>query len=675
MKGILFCLLGMLMMVPAFSQPTVSLNLPKVPDDHIYMETYPADPDAPAVILHDYGELNFGLLSGNLKLYYSYFREIKILSEAGISWAEVRIPFHEDEMVQDIKGFTYSVYTDSGKVVRLKLDRRTIETKRISSTLSEKIIRFPRPMAGSVIMYGYTIVSEDFGRLRPWQFQTSIPVLKSEYVTRIPDPLTYTVVFQGNQRLLTTKKKSFTHNMDLSIRPSSGNFPKIVGGYNQRVFNATLEEVRYSMSSIAGFEREPFMNSPNDYLCRLLFQLSKVRYTHRGTERIMHNWGDLNDRLAIHPNFGKRMDKVKELPLNISSRISALTQGPDQIKAIYETVRDHMQWDGDFSIFARQSLVNVYKKQVGNSADINLLLTKYLTLADYRAYPVLVSTRDHGGIIPVYPVLEQFNHVVVVVEWKNKRIFLDATQPFVPMGMLSLRVANGQGFKIHPKRSGWIPLLAKYTRDRKTYTRFVLDKEGNLDGKIVHFDKEYSAERTRAVLARYDQQGEAYIREQMIPEFEDVEIKAHHILSETTLEDPVVIKCEFQTTDFINDTDDLLLISPLFSEGYEVNPLELNSRNYPVDFSCPIKENYILVLTIPEGYSYQVVPEALHVKLPNGEGEFVYQTRIIGQHLQLLSKIVLNKSRFEPHEYDGIRSFFDHIAAKHDERLVIKKAL
>jgi hypothetical protein len=108
------------------------------------------------------------------------------------------------------------------------------------------------------------------------------------------------------------------------------------------------------------------------------------------------------------------------------------------------------------------------------------------------------------------------------------------------------------------------------------------------------------------------------------------------------------------------------------SEGYEENPFGLGERNYPVDFGVPIVEQFLLVLTLPDGYTFDVIPEEIHVVLPRDAGRFRYQTLVIqGRHIQILSEIEINKTVFDPEEYGAIRSFFDHIAAKHTEKLII----
>jgi len=49
----------------------------------------------------------------------------------------------------------------------------------------------PNIKEGSVIEFQYVIKTKSIGSLREWNFQTSIPVNHSEYITYIPEYFVY----------------------------------------------------------------------------------------------------------------------------------------------------------------------------------------------------------------------------------------------------------------------------------------------------------------------------------------------------------------------------------------------------------------------------------------------------------------------------------------------------
>ena len=118
---------------------------------------------------------------------------------------------------------------------------------------------------------------------------------------------------------------------------------------------------------------------------------------------------------------------------------------------------------------------------------------------------------------------------------------------------------------------------------------------------------------------------------------------------------------------------DFIYVSPMLGKGYDENPLKLKERTFSVDMPFQIKEQYVINLTIPEGYALEELPEPALVKMPDDAGMFRFQASEKDGKIQITSKIFIKKTRYKPQEYQGIRQFFDHITEKHGEQIVLKK--
>jgi hypothetical protein len=672
LKNYLLLVLSACLLINLSAQPT-ALNLPKVSKELLATEQYESFPDAEAVITQDYGDLSFMVVNGQLKLYYRYLRQVKVLQEPGAKWATVRIPYKADEKITQVFGTTYTLSENGNKVVRVKFNKDDILDYRLAGSQREMVLRLPPPRPGAVFAYSYVLQTEDYGRLRPWQFQQSIPVLYSEYVTHIPEEFEYLGILQGENKDLRKETSNQAQSHRFRFVQREDGLPRVIAKQVHHSLPPMATISSYSMSEIPAFEEEPLMSSPNNYMPRLRFQLSRVKGLDEGNGRIIRSWRDLNDRLLAHPNFGQQLGLYADWKAETQRLLGDLPEGREQIEQLFNQVRKRINWNRVYGTFAEQDLPEVYRNKAGNSVEINLLLTAMLRSLEYKAYPVLVSTRSHGQVSSLFPILEQFNHVIVQVDYRGERILMDASQDFVPMGMLPAHLINGLGYRIHERRSGWQPLRPQHEKFRRTYARFVLDEDGRLNGRIRHLDKGYSAARTRAMLANYDQEVESFFRDHMIAEFDEFELGELSVKDKDRLGEPVATKYEIGTSDYVTQSGELVLVSPLLSEGYDQNPFGMGERRYPVDFGVPIAEQYLLVLSLPDNYEFEVVPEDIQVNLPNDGGRFLYRTLIINNHIQLLSKIEINKTLFKPGEYDALRSFFDHIAAKHSQKLVIRK--
>ena len=60
-------------------------------------------------------------------------------------------------------------------------------------------------------------------------------------------------------------------------------------------------------------------------------------------------------------------------------------------------IGDFNYWNEKQHLFAsHKELSYVFKEEIGNSADINIMLYQLLKKIDIEVYPVVLSTREHG---------------------------------------------------------------------------------------------------------------------------------------------------------------------------------------------------------------------------------------------------------------------------------------
>ncbi|MEI9810611.1 MAG: DUF3858 domain-containing protein [Bacteroidota bacterium] len=122
------------------------------------------------------------------------------------------------------------------------------------------------------------------------------------------------------------------------------------------------------------------------------------------------------------------------------------------------------------------------------------------------------------------------------------------------------------------------------------------------------------------------------------------------------------------------DKDDIVYLNPMFGEGYKENPFKSAVRFYPVEMPYKMDETYLLQLSVPEGYVTDELPKQLVVKLNEADdGIFEYRIDESGGTISLRSRLRINRSYFQPEEYEKLREFFNMIVKKHSEQIIFKK--
>ena len=79
---------------------------------------------------------------------------------------------------------------------------------------------------------------------------------------------------------------------------------------------------------------------------------------------------------------------------------------------------------------------------------------------------------------------EQLNYVICLIKIGDKTLFLDATEKYLPMGILPERCLNGLGLVISETNHGWIDIVATAKARTVVNSDVTLSKNGDLKGKV-----------------------------------------------------------------------------------------------------------------------------------------------------------------------------------------------
>ncbi|MFM7858914.1 MAG: transglutaminase-like domain-containing protein, partial [Flammeovirgaceae bacterium] len=171
----------------------------------------------------------------------------------------------------------------------------------------------------------------------------------------------------------------------------------------------------------------------------------------------MGSWQDINK--AYLESLGDEITGNNFLKKTTEEIISGRGTPEDKTAAVFSYVRSNFLWDGAKRKYPGELMKKVFENKKGSSAELNLLMASMLEKADVKASPVLISTRDNGFVRESFPVSSQFNYVVCAAQIGEKILLLDATDKFLPIGMLPERCLNGNGFMVSKEGYKWLNLL------------------------------------------------------------------------------------------------------------------------------------------------------------------------------------------------------------------------
>jgi hypothetical protein len=618
----------------------------EIPLEDLKMTIYPQDSSAGAVILAEYGEAYISVTTNYAVLNFEKHVRIKILNKDGLDYANGGILlYHQggnEERISKFKASTYNL--ENGKIVETELPKTSIFKEKYNKNINEQKFTFANVKEGSVIEYSYTLVSEYLTQFPNWQFQHDIPVRHSEYWAKFPEFFIFEKYMQG-----------YLHNYEYEVK-------------NKNNADFQIQAHHWVLKNAPAFREEPYMTCEDDYVSKINLALSHINFPGQPVQEIMGTWSKLNTTLLESESFGKEITGNSFLKKKAEELTTGMTDPEQKTGAIFNYVRSTLEWDETKEKYA-DNLKKVFEVKKGSAADINLILASMLEKVDIPVDMVLLSTRDHGFVREQYPMEEQFNYTICAAQVAGKTILLDATDRFLPIGILPQRCLNGQGLVISKTRHGWIRLETKAKSKTVVSSDLALNETGELTGKINYSYDGYDAQRFRKA---YLSKGEDEFLKDFLAN-KNWEIRKSEFQNLKEIDKSVKQIHEFIVTDNATTAGSVIYLNPYVTSQVKENLFKLEKREYPVDFGNSDEKTYMARITIPAGYAVDELPKPQVVSLPGNSARFTYNVTQTGNIINVVSMLQINKSLFLQDEYPHLREFYNHVVAKQAEQIVLKK--
>ena len=646
-KSILLLLLSLSTLT--FSQKNKVPNLGKTTADELKMALYSKDSTAVAVVLYESANLYLDP-AFDYKTRTDFYFRIKILDKRGFDHANISIDTYDKKQVIDVKGITYNL-SESGSIQRTSLEKENIfETDHPNKWKSTKFT-MPNIKEGSVIEYTYSTISP-YLTIDDWYFQSDIPKIKSEYDAAILGN------YQYNTRIVGFLKLD-------KDNPTVDKNCVYIEGYGQ---GACLK-YSYGMYDIPAFKEEDYMLSKKNYISRLSFDLKKYTSPRGIVENYTTSWKEADKKLKsifFNNQTSKKGFFRKNLPEDVLSETNTLSKA----KKIYNFIKDHYTWNGRYWSSEDESVKEAFSTETGSAGEINLSLYNSLHAADIDASLVILSTRNHGIPTKLYPIIFDFNYVIVKVVVDGNAYYLDATDKFLPFGQVPERCLNGEAREINfNEESNWITLSPKYKSSKNTTIRLSLEDDGVFKGNIKIDKNGYYASNSRENINLISE-------EKRLENFENnhlnTEVENYSVSNLLDLENTLseVYKVSIDPDE---DLANKVRINPFTYNDFTTNPFKLKERNYPVDYGYPRSNNFYISLEFPSNYKVIQQPKDLALSLPNGGGRCIIKSTVKDNIINVYVRFSITKKSFHPQEYFALKEFYKKIIEAEKSYIILEK--
>tara|TARA_R110002096_G_scaffold406782_2_gene605131 strand:- start:7558 stop:9579 length:2022 start_codon:yes stop_codon:yes gene_type:complete len=643
-----------------------------IPRDQLNMQIYEKDSTASAVVLFDVGEF---YVDEKLELHYKRHVRIKILTDDGLDAGDVAIGFREDnpeQRISKLKAETSYIDND-GKVKKSKLGRKDKFENKVTDNWTELKFTAPGLRSGAVFEYSYEMKSESPVDVPDWFFQREIPVLWSEYTAKVPEWFSYLPYKRSYHPFFEDYQEQYNDNATIQYSVRQDNdirAARTTSHASARIdFNGT--KYRFAMKDVPALTYEPYMKARVDYLAQVRFQLSSVQFPQELPRPILRTWPALVELFDESNNYGKRLRSSSTLKKNAEEVAGNKETELEKMIAIYDHVSQTMDWDNRYSTYVDESLDKLYKEGTGNSTEINFVLIQLLRDAGVEAYPLVMSTRDNGEIISIYPIVDQFNHTLALVKADGVHYLLDAKNDKRPYNMLPSSALNGSGLIIQSKEiDNWVNIVNTVPNSSVNLITLKVGADGQVTGNLSAKSSGYFALAERAVLE--SEEPKEKIKTSLFVDQTGLVIDSLST-KEAERTEPYQYSIDFSYEN--GDNRDVVYINPLKVETINSNPFKKRDRTYPVDYDYNFSKSVVISIFIDQGWEVDEALESKAYKLPNDTGMFYRLVQTQGTTMSIRYTFSITKQRVAPSDYEALRKFYEDVANDNAELIVLKKSI
>ncbi|MEL6668205.1 MAG: DUF3857 domain-containing protein, partial [Bacteroidota bacterium] len=582
-------------------------------------------------------------------------RRLKLFQASSFERSDVEIGYFTE--TEKVKGLKAAIYLPSGEII--DLDRRDFIREEEDDDFSVVKFTFPQVTEGAVIEYQYEVESESIIQTDKYYFQEDIPVRRAVYDAYIEGANTYVAVSNCIAEMCVN------HNINTSEADSI-----------RRARNRDPGSLyRFELCDLPALDPEPYVDNLTDYLPYAFIQLDRyLDYSSMEWKDYLGTWNSAADRMIQHENIGERFLDQRQLN-RLSDKLPALIGDTEFKKAQHalNLINGNIEWNGEYSFLADEQLKDLWEKGSANSGAINMMLLVILKDHDIEARPVLTGLRNYGRPIMDYPIIRQFQHLMVLANLDGVDYLLDTNGYRSEVGLPREEALNEAAWVFDEDTNYWIDVEAPLVTDLYRVSG-QLQADGYCQFHIQNQSKQYIASNAYEDLMDENDVVEGPVIDALLKKYPDSELIERQYAAWTDPTKPFNLNLDVRAQ-IGQPLDDFLYTQLVLIDVFTSDLVDDDERLFPIDFTFPFKQIYIAEFDLPEGYTVDEMPESSRVRSPDGS----INVQFMMAHNEAENKISVNltvrvaASMYPANQYGILREIFQRVIDIQDSMVVLKR--
>ena len=528
----LFLLIASFVDIPFLFAQDKSIKFGKVAQSDITMSEYELEPDAEAVILAKKWFMSMDL-EGDASMKYTRFERIKIFKESAFDFAKVDLQYYYKDRREAINGMQAMITYPDGTSYKLK--KNEFYKEKINEFWTKISFTFPKVVEGAIVEYSYQLRSNTVFTPDEFYFQGDIPVRYAELSYKIPDHIDFIFLKQGNS-MINDGRNVFT------------------------------------IANVPSMKEEPYITTMTDYRGKIKMQVKGYEDSYNAYHPLLSTWDKLAEELLKDSNFGEQLSKKmlsNKMVKSARPYLDADLAIKDKILSLQNFLLENVNWQGNRGIYSGDGIADAFKNKEGHSSELNLMMIVLLRELGIVAHPILVSARDNGKLIKIYPFVDQFSYALVYAEVDDKIMLIDVSNEYRPPGTIRSNALNEDGFIVEKDNSRWHKIIAPKSRNVSMglYSISGDTITGTLRGK---YDS-YRAVSEREYYTDQEEEGEHW-QGKLREKFPDAEVSSSSFENLENLYTSFKDELSINIPGAVVDAGDMMYIDPFLHGSYSEKP-------------------------------------------------------------------------------------------------------
>ena len=569
------------------------------------------------------------------------FKEVTtILNEHGADLATFVCSCSKNDKLTAFKG---QVTDSSGRVIR-KIKESELKQTEYSPYLAiddyKVYYDYTPPVYPVTINYEWTIDSHDnlieFPRFCP-QTDYDISVKKASYTLTAPRELAV------RHALL---------NIDASVCVSEN--------------TKGSQVLSLELSDLPALKDEPYSPPLRERLPMAYF--APTDFTYYGTQGSLKDWRE----------YGKweysLINGSETLPDAVCQELHQLTDGlktdREKIKALYQRLEKTTRYVAVLLGIGGQKpapAANVCKSGFGDCKGLSNYMRAMLKVVGIPSNYVTISTTNRQ-LLKDFASVGQMNHVILQVPLQGDTLWLECTNPQLPMGYVHEDIAGHNAIEVSEAggRLVQLPVYADSTNLMHSKIHIQLDLKGAADVSLLQDFHNWQYEHYIPLLKMDEKDRHKTLQRMMrVPQ---AEIGRMDVREDGAT---ITVDAEIKSQRYATTTGQRLFVPvcPIHN-GYSTPPA-LPNRQEDIYLESGYLDKDEITLTIPEGYEIEAMPKDQTVE--QSFGTFSFTVKRDGSEVRIQNSLLMKSGTYDKSQYPQFIDFMKKISGIYSQKIVLKK--